>query len=154
MIVDNNRVVSIAFTLTDGDGKTLDATQPGKPLDYLHGAENLLPGLEQALAGKEVGDSLTVTIAPEEGFGAVNPDLIQNVPAAAFQGVEKIEPGMAFEAKGPEGEVEKVVVEAVEGDQVRINANHPLAGVTLNFDVTVVAVREADEEEIAHGHVH
>ncbi|MEJ2299145.1 MAG: peptidylprolyl isomerase [Gammaproteobacteria bacterium] len=154
MIVDNNRVVSIAFTLTDGDGKTLDATQPGKPLDYLHGAENLLPGLEQALAGKEVGDSLTVTIAPEEGFGTVNPDLIQKVPAAAFQGVEKIEPGMAFEAKGPGGEVEKVVVEAVEGDQVRINANHPLAGVTLNFDVTVVAVREADEEEIAHGHVH
>lgn len=154
MIVDNKRVVSIAFTLTDGDGKTLDATQPGKPLDYLHGAENLLPGLEKALAGKEVGDSLTVTISPEEGFGEVNPDLIQNVSAAAFQGVEKIEPGMAFEAKGPGGEVEQVLVEAVEGDQVRINANHPLAGVTLNFDVTVVAIREADEQEIAHGHVH
>jgi len=154
MNVDNNRVVSITFTLTDGDGKTLDATQPGKPLNYLHGAENLLPALEHALAGKAVGESCKVTIPPQEGFGEMNPELIQNVPAAAFQGVDRIEPGMAFEAKGPSGEVEQVLVEAVEGDQVRINANHPLAGVTLNFDVTVVAIREADEDEIAHGHVH
>jgi FKBP-type peptidyl-prolyl cis-trans isomerase SlyD len=154
MNVDNNRVVSITFTLTDGDGKTLDATQPGKPLDYLHGAESLLPALEQALAGKTIGESCKVSISPQEGFGEINPELIQNVPAAAFQGVDKIEPGMAFEAKGPSGEVEQVLVEAVEGDQVRINANHPLAGVTLNFDVTIVAIREADESEIAHGHVH
>ena len=84
----------------------------------------------------------------------IYPELIQNVPAAAFQGVDRIEPGMAFEAKGPSGEVEQVLVEAVEGDQVRINANHPLAGVTLNFDVTVVAIREADQSEIEHGHVH
>jgi FKBP-type peptidyl-prolyl cis-trans isomerase SlyD len=154
MNVENNRVVSIEFTLTDGEGKSLDATEPGKPLDYLHGARNLLPGLEQALTGREIGDSISVTISPEEGFGVVNPDLIQTVPAEAFQGVDNIEPGMAFEAKGPGGEVEHVIVEAVDGDQVRINANHPLAGVTLNFDVKVVAIREADESEISHGHVH
>jgi len=154
MNVDNNRVVSITFTLTDGDGKTLDATQPDKPLDYLHGAESLLPALERALAGKTVGESCKVSIPPQEGFGEVNPELIQNVPVEAFQGVDRIEPGMAFEAKGPSGEVEQVLVEAVEGDQVRINANHPLAGVTLNFDVTVVAIREADASEIEHGHVH
>ncbi|MGD8557302.1 MAG: peptidylprolyl isomerase [Chromatiales bacterium] len=154
MIIANNKVVSIAFTLTDGQGATLDKTETGKPLDYLHGAENLLPGLEKALTGKEVGDNFQVSIPPEEGFGVINPDLIQSLPASQFEGIEKIEPGMAFEAKGAGGQVEHVIVEAVEGDTVRINANHPLAGVTLNFDVTVMAIRDADESEVAHGHVH
>ena len=154
MIIANNKVVSIAFKLTDGQGATLDKTEAGKPLDYLHGAENLLPGLEQALTGKEVGDNFQVTIPPEEGFGVINPDLIQSLPTSQFEGIDKIEPGMAFEAKGAGGQLERVIVEAVEGDTVRINANHPLAGVTLNFDVTVVAIRDADESEIEHGHVH
>lgn len=154
MIVADNHVVSIDFTLTDGDGNALDKSEEGKPLVYLHGTESLLPGLEKALNGKNIGDSFEVTISPEEGFGDVNPELIQTVPTEAFQGVESIEPGMTFEAKGPSGQVEHVVVEAVEDDQVRINANHPLAGVTLNFNVTVVAIREAEKEEIEHGHVH
>ena len=98
--------------------------------------------------------NIQVTIPPEDGFGVINPDLIQSLPTSQFEGIDKIEPGMAFEAKGAGGQIEHVIVEAVEGDTVRINANHPLAGVTLNFDVTVVAIRDADESEIAHGHVH
>lgn len=152
--IGNNSVVSIHYELTDDEGTVMDSSRGHEPLAYLHGAGNIIPGLEQALNGKSVNDSLQVRVEPAEGYGEIIPELIQVVPLAAFQGVDTVEVGMSFEAEAPSGEVQRVVIKDVEGDQVTIDANHPLAGMALNFDVDVVSVREATEEEIAHGHVH
>ena len=154
LMIGDNAVVSIHYTLTDNEGVILDSSEGADPLNYLHGAGNIIPGLEQALVGKTTGAALKVSIAPEDGYGEVQPDLLQQVPMAAFQGVETVEPGMAFEAQDAQGNVRRVVVKSVEDETVVIDANHPLAGVDLNFDVEVVAVRDATEEEIAHGHAH
>ena len=154
MNIENDRVVSIHYTLTDDSGETLDSSQGGDPLNYLHGKGNIIPGLESALAGKEAGAELKVDVPPEQGYGPRQPELIQSVPREAFQGVEKIEPGMQFQTQTPEGNQQIVTVVGVEEASVQIDANHPLAGATLHFDVTVVNVREATAEELAHGHVH
>jgi FKBP-type peptidyl-prolyl cis-trans isomerase SlyD len=152
--IGNNLVVSMHYTLTDDGGEVLDTSEGSEPLAYLHGAGNIIPGLEKALVGKVEGDSLQVKIVPAEGYGEVLPELIQPVDIATFQGVESVEVGMGFEAEGPDGSRQRIVVKKVEGDEVTIDANHPLAGVELNFDVQIVDVREASEEEIAHNHVH
>lgn len=154
MLIGDNRVVSMHYKLTGDDGAVLDSSEGSDPLSYLHGAGNIISGLENALAGKVVGDSLKVKVEPAEGYGEFNADLVQTVPRQAFQGVESIESGMAFQAQAPDGSVQQVLVKHVEGDEVTIDANHPLAGVVLRFDVEIVSVREATEEEVAHGHVH
>ena len=154
LLIGDNVVASIHYTLTDPGGQVIDSSQGAEPLHYLHGAGNIIPGLEQALVGKTVGANLQVTVEPEHGYGEVDTDLIQQVPVAAFEGVEKIEPGMAFEAEDAQGNRRRIVVRSVEGDEVIIDGNHPLAGVQLRFDVEVVGVRSASEEEIAHGHAH
>ncbi len=154
LMIGDNAVVSIHYTLTDDDGAVLDSSEGAEPLNYLHGAGNIIPGLEKALVGKTAGATLKVSVAPEEGYGDVQPDLLQQVPLAAFQGVETVEPGMAFEAHDAQGNVRSVVVKSVDDETVVVDANHPLAGVQLNFDVEVVAIRDATDEEIAHGHVH
>ena len=154
LMIGDNAVVSIHYTLTDDEGAVLDSSEGAEPLNYLHGAGNIIPGLEKALVGKTTGATLKVSVAPEEGYGDVQPDLLQQVPLAAFQGVETVEPGMAFDAQDAQGKVRRGVVKSVNDETVVIDANHPLAGVQLNFDVEVVAIRDATEEEIAHGHVH
>jgi FKBP-type peptidyl-prolyl cis-trans isomerase SlyD len=154
LMIGDNMVASIHYTLTDNAGEILDSSEGSDPLSYLHGAGNLIPGLEQALVGKTSGATLQVSVAPEDAYGDVQPELVQVVPAQAFQGVEKVEPGMAFEAHDPQGNARRIVVRHIDGDQVTVDANHPLAGVPLNFDVRVVDVRDATAEEIAHGHVH
>ena len=154
LLIGDNVVASIHYTLTDPGGQVIDSSQGAEPLHHLHGAGNIIPGLEQALVGKTVGANLQVTVEPEHGYGEVDTDLIQQVPAAAFEGVEKIEPGMAFEAEDAQGNRRRIVVRSVDGDEVIIDGNHPLAGVQLHFDVEVVGVRSASEEEIAHGHAH
>jgi len=152
--IADNQVVSMHYTLTDNSGKVLDSSQGAQPLNYLHGAGNIIPGLEQALAGKVEGDSLQVTVEPAQAYGESNPGLIQQLDRSVFQGVESVEVGMAFEARGPDGGSQRILVTAVDGDHVTVDGNHPLAGQQLNFDVQVVAVRAATAEEIAHGHVH
>ena len=154
LAIENNRVVSMHYKLTDNSGNVLDSSEGAEPLNYLHGAGNLIPGLEKALAGREQGDSLQVVVEPADAYGDVRPEMIQAVDRSAFQGVETVEPGMTFQAQGPDGATQRIVVTGVEGDSVTIDANHPLAGVQLHFDVQVVGVREATDEEIAHGHVH
>jgi len=146
-------VVSMHYKLTDETGQLIDASED-QPLLYIHGTNSLIPGLEKQLDGKVKGDQIIAKVAPEEGYGPVMPQLIQNLPLSTFQGVEKIEVGMEFEASNDNNEKMIVRVDAVDGEEITINGNHPLAGKTLNFDVNIVDVREASEEELSHGHVH
>ena len=152
MTVENGKVVSFHYTLTNAQGDVLDQSQE-HPMPYLHGAGNIIPGLEKELAGKKVGDKLTVNVPAAEAYGEYHEQLVNDVPREAFQGVDQIEPGMQFQANTPEG-VQVITVKAVNGETVTVDANHPLAGQDLNFDVEIVEVREATEEEAAHGHVH
>jgi FKBP-type peptidyl-prolyl cis-trans isomerase SlyD len=140
--------------LTDDDGQQLDSSAGKEPLAYLHGAGNIIPGLENALTGKAVGDSMVVAVSAAEGYGEVQKELIQEVPRSAFQGVDTIEVGMQFEAQTGQGGNVPVTVTAVTEEVVTVDGNHPLAGKNLNFDVSIEDVRDATEEELAHGHVH
>lgn len=154
MKIQNNSVVSFHYSLTDDDGINIDSSEGKEPLDYLHGAGNIIPGLEKALEGKEVGDSLTVAVSAAEGYGEVQKELIQEVPREAFQGIDSIELGMQFEAQTGQGGSVPVTVIAVTDELVTVDGNHPLAGKNLNFDVTIEEIREASEEELAQGHIH
>jgi FKBP-type peptidyl-prolyl cis-trans isomerase SlyD len=154
LTITDNLVVSITYTLTNDDSTVLDSTEESGPMDYLHGAENIIPGLEDGLEGKRVGDKLTIRVDPEDGYGEVFTELMQVVDIAAFEGVESVEAGMQFESETDEGELEIVTIKSIDGNEVTIDANHPLAGVTLNFDVDIVGVREATTEELEHEHVH
>jgi FKBP-type peptidyl-prolyl cis-trans isomerase SlyD len=153
MQVGKDKVVSIDYTLTDSAGTVLDSSKGQEPLAYLHGAGNIIPGLERALEGKSAGDQLNATIAPEDGYGQKNPGLVQPVPRAQFPGVKEIKVGQQFQAQTNHGP-RVVTIVGVTDDTVTVDANHPLAGETLNFDVTVVTIREATREEIDHGHPH
>lgn len=153
MQITEKTVVSIHYTLTNGEGEVLDSSNGQDPLAYLHGAGNIIPGLENALVGKAVGDSLTVTVPAEEGYGPVRDELVQDVDRSAFSGVDDIQAGMQFMAQTPWGE-QPVTVVKVEGDSITLDGNHPLAGQTLTFDVEVVEIRDATEDEVEHGHAH
>lgn len=146
-------VVAIHYTLTDEHGVTLDASAPDQPLVYLHGAGNLIAGLERELSGRRAGDRFTATIAPEDGYGEHVAAMVQQVPRDLFREDQEIEVGMRFSGNTPQGPI-TVVVAAIDGDQVTLDGNHPMAGKTLHFDVTVAAVRPATEPELLHGHVH
>ena len=150
--IANDHVVKFHYTLTNSEGEVLDKSE-GQPLVYLHGAGNIIPGLENALTGKTAGEKLIVNVPAEQGYGEYNPDLVQEVPSQMFQGVENIEAGMQFQAQTDDG-VQIVTVKSVEGDTVVVDANFPLAGQDLTFDVEIVEVREATAEELEHGHVH
>lgn len=146
-------VASFHYTLTDEAGTVLDSSVGHEPLTYLHGAGNIVPGLEKAMTGHRAGDKFDVVVAPEEGYGLPNDLLIQVVPREAFQGVGEVEVGMRFQAHTPQGPI-SVVIAKVEGDQVTVDGNHPLAGKSLHFSIEVTDVREASLEEVMHGHVH
>ena len=151
--IANDLVVSFHYTLTNAEGETLDQSQ-GEPLAYLHGAGNIIPGLENALVGKKTGDTAQVRVIPSEGYGETDLELIQQIPREMFQGTDSIAPGMTFQAQNHDGYVQRVTVTAVNDTTVTVDANHPLAGQHLNFDVTIVDVRAATQEELDHGHVH
>ncbi|MCW0200674.1 MAG: peptidylprolyl isomerase [Rhodanobacter thiooxydans] len=153
MQIAQNAVAAFHYTLTDDDGQVIDSSAGREPLTYLHGSGHIVPGLEKQMEGRATGDKFTAHVAPEEGYGVRHEELMQEVPRAAFQGVEDIQPGMQFQGNGPEGQV-NVTVTKVENDVVFIDANHPLAGKTLHFAIEVTDVRGATEEELAHGHVH
>lgn len=153
MQVAERAVVSIHYKLTNDAGEVLDSSEGGDALVYLHGCGNLIPGLEKALLGKQAGDKLDVRVEAAEAYGERDERLVQQVPRRAFQGVKDIQVGMRFQAQGPNGP-SSVVITRVAGDMVTVDGNHPLAGQPLNFAVEIAEVREASEEEIAHGHVH
>ncbi|CAM2738559.1 peptidylprolyl isomerase [Vibrio ordalii] len=153
MKIEKNVVVSLAYQLVLEDGAVVDQSTVDAPLDYLHGHNNLITGLENELEGKVVGDKFTATIAPEDAYGEYNDELVQRVPAEVFQGVDEIEVGMRFLADTDQGQIPVEITE-VDGDEVVVDGNHMLAGQTLTFDVEVVAIRAATAEEIQHGHIH
>lgn len=153
MEIANQKVVTLRYRLTDNDGEVIDESTDAEPLAYIHGAGGIIPGLEAALQGKKAGDSMKVTVSPGQAFGERDESLLRAVPRGAFEGVNDLQVGMQFQTDAGEG-MEVVTVINIDGDQVTIDGNHPLAGVTLNFDVTVLGVRDATGEELAHGHVH
>ncbi len=150
MIISNDKVVSITYTLKDAEGEILDSSDVAGPLEYIHGHRNLIPGLERELTGKKAGDSFSVTIKPKDAYGDYSKDLVVSVSKNQFPNDVKIEEGMQFEAGDETGHRLVTVVE-VNGDEITIDANHPLAGETLFFDVSVVDVREASDEELRAG---
>lgn len=154
LLIGDRTVVSIHYTLKDDEGTIIDSSEGAAPLSYLHGAGNIIPGLEHALLGKTAGESLQVVVEPEHGYGEYQAELLQVVPRAAFEGVESIEVGMAFTAQASDGSQRRIVVRDVEGEDITIDANHELAGVDLHFSVEIVEVREATQEELDHGHAH
>jgi len=153
ILIGKNCVVSIHYTLTDDAGTLLDSSINSDPLHYLHGADNLIPGLEDELTGKSVGASFKVSVPPEQGYGVYRDELVQVVPLDLFKGVDEVKQGMQFETEGPNGP-ELILVAKVTDKEVTVDGNHPLAGKTLHFDVTVEAVRDATDEELDHGHPH
>ena len=152
MHIGKHSVVSIDYTLTGADGEVLDSSQGREPLAYIHGTGSIVVGLEEALEGKEKGAVVKVSVPPAKGYGERQEALSQKVPRDMFD-IKEIEPGMRFHAEGEHG-THVVTVMAVDDEHVTVDANHPLAGQTLNFDVTVVDVRPATEQELSHGHVH
>ena len=153
MSISPDQVVSIHYTLRDDSGEVIDRSAQGEPLAYLHGRGQLIAGLERELTGREAGDRLDVKIAPAEGYGEYDRELVQQVPRRALKGVGQLRVGLRLQAQTPDGP-RAVTVTQLNGDMVTLDGNHPLAGKTLHFQVEVAAVRAATEEELAHGHVH
>ncbi|MBS9780438.1 MAG: peptidylprolyl isomerase [Moraxellaceae bacterium] len=152
--IEKNSAVYFNYTLTDETGTVLDQSPEGQPLAYLHGHKNIITGLEKELEGKSAGEQFIVTIEPKDAYGEYEPKAVQEVPRENFQGVDNIEVGMQFQSQTADGGVVLVAVKEVTDSTVTVDANHPLAGKTLTFDVEIVEVRSATEEELAHGHIH
>jgi FKBP-type peptidyl-prolyl cis-trans isomerase SlyD len=152
MQIADQKVAVIHYKLTDSEGKVIDSSEGQEPMPYLHGAANLVPGLEKELIGKAAGDKLSVVVSPEDGYGHKEAAMVQELPRTSFGGVEEIKVGMEFQAQTENG---MQVVEVIElsDETVTIDGNHPLAGVELHFDIEVVEVREATATELEQGHI-
>lgn len=153
MTIQKNSVVTINYTLRDETGGLIESSEGQEPLTYLHGQGNVIPGLEASLEGKSAGESFKISIPPEDAYGVWEDGNVLNIPKGQFSGVEDIKPGMQFSVHSNEGE-QIVTVTKVEEETVTVDANHPLAGKTLNFDVTVIGIRDATKDELDHGHAH
>ena len=153
MQITKNAVALIEFELKDDEGEVLDSSKGGDPLAYIHGVGQLIPRLEEKLAGKSDGDELEVFLQPEDGYGVRVDELVQTVSRGQFPEDAEIRVGMQFQAESEAG-MQVVTVVDVEGDDVTLDGNHPLAGIPLHFALKVLSVREATAEELDHGHVH
>jgi FKBP-type peptidyl-prolyl cis-trans isomerase SlyD len=153
MQITSGKVVSIDYTLTDDEKRVIDTSEGGEPLTYLHGVGQLIPGLEKELEGKTEGAAFLVRIAPEEGYGLRDDAKMAVIPLDRIDGASDLEVGSQLSAS-KDGVEQVVTVMKIENGMVTIDANHPLAGVTLHFDVTVRGVRAATPDELDHGHVH
>lgn len=153
MHIADDKVVSFHFTLTNDQGEVIESSRSQAPLTYLHGHGHLLASLEKALAGKASGEKFAVTLAPEEAYGQYDQALVQMVERSVFPGNTEIQVGMQFVAEFPNGERVFTITD-IEEDRVTIDGNHPLAGETLSFDIEIVEIRDATEEELTHGHAH
>jgi FKBP-type peptidyl-prolyl cis-trans isomerase SlyD len=153
MQISDQKAVTIHYTLKNEAGEALDSSRGRDPLNYLQGAGNIVPGLEKALAGKSTGDTVRVTLAPEEAYGQRDEKEIRNVPLRKISADGKLGPGARCRIQTSEG-FQLGIVTALRGDYATVDLNHPLAGMRLDFEVEVLAVRDATSEELTHGHVH
>jgi FKBP-type peptidyl-prolyl cis-trans isomerase SlyD len=153
LTVDKNHVVSINYRLTNPAGELIDLSR-GEPLQYLHGHGNIVPGLERKLTGRAVGDKDTIVVAPVDGYGERSEAGVRKVPRTAFPEGAELVAGMQVMARASDGGVVPLWVKEVNASEVVIDANHPLAGVTLHFEVEVIGIRDATETELEHGHIH
>lgn len=153
MKISKDSVVSMHYTLKNDANEVLDSSSGGEPLVYLHGAQNIIPGLESALVGKEKGDKLDVSISPKEAYGERDERLIQRVPKNQFPDPKNVQAGMRFQTHGPNGPMVFSVSEVTDSEVV-VDGNHELAGQTLHFSVEITDIRKATQEELDHGHVH
>ena len=153
MNIAKETVVSIHYTLKDDKGKVIDSSSGGDPLVYLHGASNIIPGLEDALTGKKLGDKLNVTVPPEKAYGQRDERMVQKIPKSQFPDPDRLKPGMQFQVNSNQGPMILTVM-GIEGDNIVVDGNPELAGQTLHFEVEVTDVRKATAEELQHGHAH
>ncbi len=153
MTIKQDSVVTLHYTLKDDAGEVIDSSAPRDPLSYLHGRGHLIPGLERELQGKSAGDKLSVKIAPADGYGEYDKALVEQVPRRALKGISNIKVGTQLRGETKQGP-RTMTVTRIVGDMVTLDANHPLAGKQLNFEVEITSVRDATEEELTHGHVH
>jgi len=153
MKIIEQKVVSITMIVKNAEGEIVDQASEQDPLVYLHGHNNLFPALEEELEGKQMGDKVSLTLTPETGYGERDESLVSELPSSQFQGVDTIEAGMMFQADSPQGPVMLTVI-GVDGDSIKVDANHPMAGQTLSFEIEVKDIRDATAEEISHGHPH
>jgi len=153
MSIANKKVVTLDYTLKDDAGNVIDQSQDGSFV-YLHGEGGIIPGLETALVGKAVNEELSISVAPDQAYGEKDPAKAQTVNREMFEDANDLEVGRQFHAAGPDGEEIVITITAIDGDEITIDGNHPLAGMTLHFNIKVIDIRDASEEELAHGHVH
>jgi FKBP-type peptidyl-prolyl cis-trans isomerase SlyD len=153
MQLTKDKVAIINYTLKDKDSNVIDESNDSS-FTYLHGARNIIPGLENALEGKQAGDKTSVVIEPEDAYGERNLEQIQRVPREMFPEDADIKEGMQFQAQSDDGAPVIVTITAVEENEVIVDGNHPMAGMQLHFEVELIEVRDATEEELEHGHVH
>jgi FKBP-type peptidyl-prolyl cis-trans isomerase SlyD len=151
--VADDVVVSIEYTLTV-DGEVVDASEENEPLEYLQGYQNIIPGLEREMGGMKIGDSKDVKVKPKDGYGELDPEALIEIPRSEFPKDFELKPGIDLQLQNQDGELLNAVIISVDGNQVKLDLNHPLAGKELFFKVKVVDLREATEEELEHGHVH
>jgi FKBP-type peptidyl-prolyl cis-trans isomerase SlyD len=152
MKVAPNKVVKMHYSVLDNDKNTIDNSFDGEPLLFIIGTGYLIPGLEDAIIDKSAGDTLSVTVEPAQGYGERHDELMQAVPKSMFDGME-IDVGMQFRASTDDGD-QMVMIIDIQEEEVIVDGNHPLSGITLHFDVEILEVRDATEEELSHGHVH
>lgn len=152
--IANGKVVDLSYLLKDTHGEVLDESTHDEPFSYLHGASQIVPGLENALVGLKVGDKKNVTVGPKDGYGEMNPNLKMIVKRSQFPKGAELEEGMSFEAAGGDGPGMVFTIEKIAEEDIHLDGNHPLAGETLHFAVEVLGVRDATDEEVQHGHAH
>ena len=153
MKIGKGCVVRMNYTLRDESGVTIESSEGREPLTYLHGLGHLIPGLEKTLDGSQAGLKTTVTVRPQDAYGEKDPQAVIRAERSDFPEGLTLEPGVEVQAETPDGPITFIVM-SLEGADVVLDANHPLAGKTLTFDVEVLEVREATADEVAHGHVH
>lgn len=152
-VVADDVVVSLDYVLRV-NGEEVDSSNEGEPIDFLQGYGNIIPGLEKELYGMAVGDSKSVQVAARDGYGESDPEAIIEVPRSEFPEDVPLKPGLELQMQNVDGDMLNAVVVDISDETVRLDFNHPLAGQELHFDVTVISLRAATDEELAHGHVH
>ncbi len=154
MIVKKDKVVEMHYTLKNDAGEVIDSSKSQGPMPFIQGHGNIIPGLESALEGMKVGESCDVSIKPEDAYGVYIPEAIQEIPMDALKEIDNLAVGMELESRDNDGNRFIVHVKSINKDTVTVDANHPLAGETLHFNVSIENIREPSEDEFAHGHIH